>query len=233
MSQEGNQLNVVVLEYDGRSPGPPRPVMLEELMDVANRSNLDFVIDILKNEKISKLMCYSTFHIDCAPWHQKSAVILGDAAHAYGPLTAKMANLAINDSHTLATLLNNTTHHQDSRLEDILERWEATQRPKFAATRIRTLRHLQLYSPQMRALTRFLWRFCTQFMLRYFGSIFAYDYSVVHQDEPKQRQQKGGVVGARTADPLQPYLMNFYLLVVALVSFCSIGCMASMVTPQY
>ncbi len=55
-------------------------------------------------------MCYSysTFYINCKPWHRSNAVIIGDSAHAYGPLplTAKilMANLAINDVHSLAIM---------------------------------------------------------------------------------------------------------------------------------
>lgn len=72
---------------------------------------MKFVLDVVKNERtITDLMCYSPNHIDCEPWHKgNSAVIIGDAAHAYGPLTAKMANLAINDASTLEKMLNNET----------------------------------------------------------------------------------------------------------------------------
>lgn len=40
-------------------------------------------------------------------WQRPGAALIGDAAHAYGPLTGKMANLAVNDAYTLGAMLNN------------------------------------------------------------------------------------------------------------------------------
>lgn len=115
VSREKNTLSVVVLEYDGAPPSFPRQASCEELLKVAKRSKLSFVLKILENEKISNLMCYSTFHIDCKPWHNASAAIVGDSAHAYGPLTAKMSNLAINDAWTLSSLLNDGINQSRDR----------------------------------------------------------------------------------------------------------------------
>ena len=126
----------------------------------------------------------TTFHVDCEPWWQPNAVLIGDAAHAYGPLTAKMANLAMNDAHSLATMLNGPNVYDLSQ-EQILKKWQSVQRPKFEVTRIRTLRHLQLYTPTVRAIVKFLWKFCPQFTSRYFQSIFSYDYDIMtRKDTP-------------------------------------------------
>ena len=179
VSKEDDSLNIVVLEFDGKPPGPPRQATFSELEDVVRRSGLSFIDNILKTETISDLMCYSTFHVDCEPWHQPHAVIIGDAAHAYGPLTAKMANLAINDAHTLATILNMQNERVISQTE-ALDEWESIQRPKFEVTRVRTLRHLQLYAPRMRCVSTFIGQYFPKTMLAYFASIFSYDY-VVHR----------------------------------------------------
>ena len=81
ISKESKALSIVVLEYDGKPPSQPRDATMSELEDVAKRSEMSFIIKVLESEKISDLMCYSTFHIDSEPWHQLNAVILGDAAH--------------------------------------------------------------------------------------------------------------------------------------------------------
>lgn len=204
VSKEDNCLNIVVLEFDGKPPGRPRQATLSELEDVVRRSEICFIANILKTERISDLMCYSTFHVDCEPWHRPHAVIIGDAAHAYGPLTAKMANLAINDAHTLATILNMQNKTMISQVE-ALEEWESIQRPKFEVTRMRTLRHLQLYAPRMRCISTFLGRHFPKTMFAYFASIFSYDY-VIHGSIPSEVSGKSiqpfGIVGAEGADPL-------------------------------
>eukprot|EP00751_Fragilariopsis_kerguelensis_P000392 CAMPEP_0170825362 /NCGR_PEP_ID=MMETSP0733-20121128/45899_1 /TAXON_ID=186038 /ORGANISM="Fragilariopsis kerguelensis, Strain L26-C5" /LENGTH=855 /DNA_ID=CAMNT_0011188877 /DNA_START=177 /DNA_END=2741 /DNA_ORIENTATION=+ len=210
VTNSGSALNVVVLEYDGKQPSNPRRPSFEELRDVAQRSKLSFVVNLIENEEISDLMCYSTFHIDCEPWYQPNAVILGDAAHAYGPLTAKMANLAINDAHCLAIMLNHRLSRGVSQ-EQILQEWQMVQRPKFDVTRIRTLRHLQLYSPKLRFIIRIFWKYAPNFTLKYFGSIFAYDYKVFGQNEmmvdrSNSKTQCMGVVGIDYADPIAAYL---------------------------
>uniref|UniRef100_A0A7S1Y785 FAD-binding domain-containing protein n=1 Tax=Grammatophora oceanica TaxID=210454 RepID=A0A7S1Y785_9STRA len=213
ISSKGNALNVVVLEYDGKPPGPPHRPCPGELMDVAIRGELNFVIKLLQTEDIEDLACYSTYHVDCEPWVQPCAAIVGDAAHAFGPLTAKMANLAVNDSYTLATMLNDgfdQQHHPSSSSSackvlsqgQILQEWEDEQRPKFQLTRTRTLRHLQLYSPQFRGLVTLLWAMCPGQMLKYFGSIFAYDYAVF---DPKRKEKRGkgtSLIVGSTYDPL-------------------------------
>ena len=212
ISNEDDSLNVVVLEYNGKPPSHPRRANIEELRDVAQRSNLSFIINIIDSEEIADLMCYSTFHVDCEPWFQPNAVLIGDAAHAYGPLTAKMANLAMNDAHSLATMLNDRKANDLSQ-EEILSEWENVQRPKFEVTRIRTLRHLQLYMPTVRAVMSVLWKFCPRFTLRYFQSIFAYDYEIMMKERHtegkatcKKSQHNGmGVVGVKGADPLIAY----------------------------
>lgn len=252
ISSEGKALNVVLMEYDGKPAGPPRDASFAELMDVATRSELPFVLEILRTEEIAESMCYSTYHVECAPWHQPSAVVIGDAAHAYGPLTGKMANLAINDAYTLGTMLNRAEDnmgadaaamaavlltkaaspkhckhrdrcsHESSPKEmcasdldgssgadgvrlsssqnraQVLAQWEATQRPKFEITRVRTRRHLQLYTPRVRVLTKFLWCWCPGRTLAYFSSIFAYDYDFFDAEKAGGGH---GVLGA-TADPL-------------------------------
>ena len=81
ISRESNTLSIVVLEYDGKPPDNPRNASVAELVDVVHRSKLNFISSILSTEKISDLMCYSTFHINCEPWHRSNGVIIGDAAH--------------------------------------------------------------------------------------------------------------------------------------------------------
>jgi hypothetical protein len=138
------------------------------------------------------------------------AGIVGDAAHAFVPLTAKMANLAINDAFTLGKMLNDNSSsllHEQGTMKNVLEDWEAVQRLKFNVTRTRTLRHLQLYSPQFRGLTGFLWKLFPTSMLQYFGSIFAYDYEVYNLAKAKTSAAAGnnnkgnGIVG-NASDPL-------------------------------
>jgi len=227
ISNNDTSLNVVVLEYDVNSPDFPRPVSLEELMCVAKRSKLSFVCNMLENEKISDVMCYSTFHIDCKPWHHASAVIIGDAAHAYGPLTAKMANLAINDAYTLSVMLNKGVECK-KELQQILEHWENIQRPKFSATRVRTYRHLEFYTPRIRGLVKILWALFPMAMQRYFGSIFAYDYEIYEPQKVKPNNGKvPGIIGVPHQDPIVCFFLNllksalFYLGIV-LFLFCSI-----------
>ena len=205
ISNFDESLNVVVLEYDGKPPSYPRRATFLELQEVARRSNLSFILMLLETEDITDIMCYSTFHIDCEPWCQSNAVLIGDAAHAYGPLTAKMANLAINDAHSLAELLNHRAKLNLSQ-EQILNEWEKIQRPKFEVTKIRTLRHLQLYMPSMRAIIRFLWKYFPNFTLKYFQSIFAYDYEV-QSCVLKGTSSLGitGIMGITIADPLFAY----------------------------
>jgi 2-polyprenyl-6-methoxyphenol hydroxylase-like FAD-dependent oxidoreductase len=234
ISRESNTLSIVVLEYDGKPPCNPRKASVAELEDVVQRSELNFIRSILSTEKISDLMCYSTFHINCEPWHRSNAVIIGDAAHckycksielynifnpsltllallsssAYGPLTAKMANLAINDAHSLAVMLNLRRERKHS-LPAVLDEWERTQRPKFDITRIRTLRHLQLYAPRMRHFMTFLWQYFPATTLKYFGSIFQYDYMVYSSSNDVGKQATHaceGVVGVDIADPLEAFL---------------------------
>jgi len=208
ISRESNTLSIVVLEYDGKPPGTPRSASVTELVDVAQRSKLNFITNILSTEKISDLMVYSTFHINCEPWHRSNAVIIGDAAHAYGPLTAKMANLAINDAHSLAIMLNLQRERKLS-LPAMLDEWEHTQRPKFDITRIRTLRHLQLYTPRLRHFITFLWQYFPATILKYFGSIFQYDYVVYSSSNDICEQPThacDGVVGVDIADPLEAFL---------------------------
>jgi len=168
---------------------------------------MNFIIDLLDTELIADLMCYSTFHVDSEPWHQSHAVIIGDAAHAYGPLTAKMANLAINDADTLASILN---VRAKGGIAQALRDWEVLQRPKFEVTRIRTLRHLQLYSPRMRAISSFFWRFLPSVAAKYFGSIFAYDYEVYGEiHEGKLSTTFRGIVGVTHADPLKAIISQW------------------------
>ena len=212
VSRDNDALSVVVLEYDGKPPDIPRKVSFAELVDVAKRSKLNFLINALSTETISDLMCYSTFHIDCKPWHRSNAVIIGDAAHAYGPLTAKMANLAINDAHSLATMLN-LRRERNQSLGKVLDDWEHTQRPKFEITRKRTLRHLQLYAPRMRHFVTFLWQYFPTVMLSYFGSIFQYDYSIYSSSNEVCKKTTlvcDGVVGVDIADPLEAFLMQCF-----------------------
>ena len=134
---------------------------------------------------------------------------LGDAAHAYGPLTAKMANLAINDAYSLAVMLN-LRRERNHSLPAVLDEWERTQRPKFDITRIRTLRHLQLYAPRMRYFMTFLWQYFPVTTLKYFGSIFQYDYMVYSSSNDAGKQATHaceGVVGVDIADdPLEAFL---------------------------
>jgi 2-polyprenyl-6-methoxyphenol hydroxylase-like FAD-dependent oxidoreductase len=208
VSREKETLSIVVLEYDGTPPSFPRHASREELMTVAKRSKLSFVQKILENEKISDLMCYSTFHIDCKPWHNASAAIIGDSAHAYGPLTAKMANLAINDAWTLSSLLNDGINKGIDQAS-ILSRWENIQRPKFQATRLRTYRHLEMYAPRSRKVFRYLWKSFPLYLQQYFGSIFAYDYEVFDPKKPDILSKVPGVVGISHEDPL--------------IAFCSRG----------
>lgn len=209
ISKENNTLSIVVLEYDGKPPSIASQASVSELLDVVQRSKMNFITNILSTEKISGLMCYSTFHINCEPWHRPNAVIIGDAAHAYGPLTAKMANLAINDAHSLAMMLNLQSESQLTQME-VLNEWEHTQRPKFDITRIRTLRHLQLYAPGLRYLSSFLWQYFPVSMLKYFGSIFQYDYEVFSSSKndviKKSTQACDGVVGVNIADPLEAFV---------------------------
>jgi salicylate hydroxylase len=210
VSNHDDALNVVVLEYDGKPPSRPRPAKLSEVRDVARRSNLGFVIQILDFERISDLMCYSTYHVDCEPWHQPQAVLVGDAAHAYGPLTAKMANLAINDAHSLGMMLNSQRGRRGVAQAQVLREWEEAQRPKFGATRVRTLRHLQLYAPCVRTAVTFLWRLLPGVILEYFGSIFAYDYEVYSSSgRSKSRPACLGLVGVNRADPLVSFLRKW------------------------
>jgi len=216
ISRDSDALSIVVLEYDGKPPDIPRKASLTELVDVAQRSKLSFVINILSTEKVSDLMCYSTFHIDCKPWHRSNAVIIGDAAHAYGPLTAKMANLAINDAHSLAAMLN-LRRERNQSLADVLDDWEHTQRPKFEITRTRTLRHLELYAPRMRNFVTFLWQHFPATMSSYFGSIFQYDYSIYSSSNEvctKVTVACAGVVGVDIADPLEAFLKPCFKQVV-------------------
>eukprot|EP00581_Thalassiosira_minuscula_P018801 CAMPEP_0183717160 /NCGR_PEP_ID=MMETSP0737-20130205/10847_1 /TAXON_ID=385413 /ORGANISM="Thalassiosira miniscula, Strain CCMP1093" /LENGTH=918 /DNA_ID=CAMNT_0025946547 /DNA_START=104 /DNA_END=2857 /DNA_ORIENTATION=- len=207
ISNDNSALNIVVLEYDGKAPSQPRAASMAELRDVVKRSNMQFIMNILDTETIDDLMCYSTFHVDSKPWHQPQAVIIGDAAHAYGPLTAKMANLAINDAHALGTILN---VQKGGDLSQGLCEWELAQRPKFEVTRIRTLRHLQLYSPKMRNLSGFLWKHLPNMSARYFGSIFAYDYEIYSQTsevmDSKVSATCRGILGVKDADPLSALL---------------------------
>ena len=231
ITNSGSALNVVVLEYDGKQPSSPRRPSFDELRDVAQRSKLSFVANLIETEEISDLMCYSTFHIDCEPWYQPNAVILGDVAHAYGPLTAKMANLAINDAHCLAIMLNHRISRGVSQ-EQILQEWQMVQRPKFDVTRIRTLRHLQLYSPKLRFVIRILWKYAPNFTLKYFGSIFAYDYKVFGQNEmmidrSNSKPQCMEVVGVDYADPIAVYLKRCawllaFIVLIPVFYFCSL-----------
>ena len=50
ISNESNVLNVVVLEYNGKQPSQPRPASMTELEDVARRSNLSFVLNLLETD---------------------------------------------------------------------------------------------------------------------------------------------------------------------------------------
>ena len=231
ISRDGKALNVVVLEYKGKPPDFPYKPSMRELIDVAQRSGMKFVLDIVKNERtITDLMCYSTYHIDCEPWHKgNSAVIIGDAAHAYGPLTAKMANLAINDAYTLGMMLNNETKKSCHLDNSVLKYWESMQRPKFETTRIRTLRHLQLYTPGLnRTLVSFAWNVFPIQMLSYFGSIFAYDYEVYEDCDKSRRLQNAqgiigvnvqGIVGVKCADPLHMFTFNAMKYIFAGILF--------------
>ena len=225
ISRNDMNLSVVILEYDGMPPAFPRPASLEELMRVAERSKLSFVCNMLKNENISDLWCYSTFHIDCKPWHNSSAVIIGDAAHAYGPLTAKMANLAINDAFSLSEMLNASTQDNKSQSK-ILKEWEDIQRPKFLTTRLRTYRHLELYSPRMRGLVTILWKFFPHSMKNYFASIFAYDYEVYEHHKKNAMENKvPGILGISYSDPLKSLKVRILkICVLILVVKISLNC---------
>ena len=218
VSRYYSTLSIVVLEYDGKAPGVPRPASIHELLSVAKRSKLSFIKKIIDYEKIDDLVCYSTFHVDCKPWHNRSAAIIGDAAHAYGPLTAKMANLAINDAHTLSAMLNDGPK-STKRRGDVLREWEETQRPKFDTTRIRTLRHLQLYSPRWRRVTELLWRYMPSYMLKYFGSIFAYDYEVYDAAKGNRSSFLPGVIGISHEDPLVSFFggLKYFVFILTLI----------------
>ncbi len=217
VSSESNGLNVVVLEYDGKAPSQPRPANIDELENVAKRSKLKFIINMLKTETVEDLMCYSTYHVDAEPWHQPQAVIIGDAAHAYGPLTAKMANLAVNDAYTLGEILNHRSKTEFASQDVLLHEWEAVQRPKFEVTKLRTLRHLQLYSPTWREFSIFLWHVFPGFMSKYFGSIFAYDYSIYSKNVLRNPEEKPvitschGIVGVTDADPITAFVRQWAL----------------------
>ena len=224
VSRDDSTLSIAVLEYDGKTPGVPRPASVDELASVAERSKLSFIQKIINDEEICDLMCYSTFHIDCKPWHNSSAAIIGDAAHAYGPLTAKMANLAINDAYTLSVMLNDGLKSMKRR-EDVLREWEEVQRPKFSTTRIRTLRHLQLYSPRWRRVTEFLWRYFPSCMLKYFGSIFAYDYEVYDATKENHSSFVPGIAGITHEDPLVSFVnegLKYLFLILTLIGICSL-----------
>jgi 2-polyprenyl-6-methoxyphenol hydroxylase-like FAD-dependent oxidoreductase len=67
-----------------------------------------------------------------------NADLVGVTARAYGPLTAKMANLAINDGNCLATMLNQSFSRKHVWKEHVLKEWQTLHRSKFDVTRIRT-----------------------------------------------------------------------------------------------
>ena len=114
-----------------------------------------------------------------------------------------MANLAINDAHALAMILN-------------LQK-------KFDVTRIRTLRHLQLYSLQTRYISSFIWRYFPKHMAEYFGSIFGYGY-IIHGStntpigmDPSHPCD--GIVGAVRADPLTAFIKQGMIQCVLYIGF--------------
>ena len=114
-----------------------------------------------------------------------------------------------------------------SSQEQILKKWQSVQRPKFEVTRIRTLRHLQLYTPTVRAIVKFLWKFCPQFTSRYFQSIFSYDYDIMTKEGHTQHDM--GIAGIKDADPLIAYTkkciydISYYIGMTILIFFLFVG----------
>ena len=146
VSNSGSVLSIVLLEYDGIPPSHPRGASIDELRDVAERSKLDFVLFLIDFEKTSNTTCCSTLHVDCHPWYQPDAVLVGDVAHAYGPLTAKMANLAINDVHCLERMLNLSCSRKHVSQKQVLKEWQRIQRPKFILLEVLPWDHLDVFS---------------------------------------------------------------------------------------
>ncbi len=72
-------------------------------------------------------------------WHQGSVVLLGDAAHATGPVWAEGAGMALEDAIVLADLL---AKHDDWSV--VGQTWEAVRRPRVAHVQAATDRMSRL-----------------------------------------------------------------------------------------
>jgi len=109
------------------------------------------------------------------------------------------------------------------------------------STRIRALHHLELYSPKLRRTMRFFWKYFPRTTLKYFASIFAYDYEVFVEDKSKNKSSTStrpeyrchGVLGIECADPFGPLrktcerligfvvLFLFFIIRIILIPDCA------------
>src|SRR5207245_11033525 len=99
---------------------------LDQLKFICNDWNKD-VMQIISapQEKNFQLGVYT--HAPINIWSSKRVTLIGDAAHAMGPILAQGTSLAIEDAYTLATLLQ----QKNKSITSLLQEYENIRRETY------------------------------------------------------------------------------------------------------
>jgi 2-polyprenyl-6-methoxyphenol hydroxylase-like FAD-dependent oxidoreductase len=83
----------------------------------------------------TRVVFVPVYEVETPSYHQGRVVLIGDAAHAFPPILAQGAAMAIEDAVTLAELIGT-----NNDLDQVLQRFEAARRPRVETTRA-AIRH--------------------------------------------------------------------------------------------
>lgn len=92
---------------------------------------------LIENTSIEHLMRTDIWKVPTLPkWHEKQAILIGDACHATAPNLAQGAGLSIEDALDLANHLKDLNHGAYKSVEDCLEAFEKKRIPRAATVQL-------------------------------------------------------------------------------------------------
>jgi 2-polyprenyl-6-methoxyphenol hydroxylase-like FAD-dependent oxidoreductase len=121
---------VFLLAHTPEIPGLSRTEHLARFKELALAFRGPVVTLIQEQEDPARVVFVPVQEVETASYRQGRVVLIGDAAHAFPPLLAQGAAMAIEDAVTLAELVG-----QNGDLDDALRSYEAARRPRVESIR--------------------------------------------------------------------------------------------------
>jgi 2-polyprenyl-6-methoxyphenol hydroxylase-like FAD-dependent oxidoreductase len=120
-----NLLYVFLLVHAPEPPSLSREAHLERFKCMARQFDSPVTLLIQQQTDPMRVVFVPVQEVETAAYYQDGIVLIGDAAHAFPPLLAQGAAMAIEDAVTLSELLG-----EGAAMEQVLRSYEAKRRPR-------------------------------------------------------------------------------------------------------